>query len=488
MKYLTLKVDFELLPNEEYKIKSMKARGDEMWFDADHICSMGALLMWGCDVTYYVNNLNMFYIYLIKFLCDNKIKFEYAYRNGKCSNVKVDYNGYKITFVNFKSKFGVDFADEDDAQNWLLIDYAIEKGRTRLSLGADAYNEFLLTIFTEKPRENANHNLIRETLPIFEYDDMLLEAKRNAYGFQFVRAGWYDKGFEYDISSSYPSSALNDLPVGLPFYFDNLQDVPKSYFKIINFTFYNLKLKDNGIPFLNVGHMGQLSLSERLFDEFKRNYDATIKIKRIEAFKTRKSIFKDFIDQTIVHGKMVEKNKRIASYNKFIGNAIIGYLGRNTTTTRNTAKIAPNGLVLEKYEETIDPIYLPAHIAILDASKARFLKAIKPYFKNIIYANTDGFICTHEIDLRWLNLTNTHECLGAFRFQNEYTQLYIECINGYAGITADGEIENTISGMSLGHTITPIEYHSKGFEYYINEPTSQGTIRHTIINLRSASC
>ena len=224
-----------------------------------------------------------------------------------------------------------------------------------------------------------------------------------------------------------------------------------------------------------------MTLTERLFELFKENYNSKIIIKKIEAFKTRKSMFKQFINQTVIAGKTMQKDKILAKYNKAVGNAIIGYLGRNETTLKNIAKMGKNGLEIEKEEVEIDPIYLPAYLAILDASKAKFLKAIRPFWKHIIYANTDGFLSTQQIDLQMLNFRNSNSLLGNFRLCHKYMDLYVECINGYAGITEDGEIMNTISGMSFERIITPDDYQNKSFVYYVNEPTPAGTIRRSEI-------
>lgn len=478
MRYMTLQAQFKLV-HSIYEIKNLyvQQEASQVTFGVDF-----DILLNVHDVTYYVNNLNTLYIYLIDYLAKKNIPFEYSYKNGKCANIKL--SKANVFFVNFKSKFGVDFDEENNNNNWMLINYALEHNRVRLSLGADAYNEFLLTIFRPKDEPNANHALMRECFPIWEYDDMLLEAKANAYGFQYVKAGWYNKAFDYDISSSYPASALEDMPCGLPYYYDRLEDVPTTYFKVIKFTYYNCKCKPNGIDFLNVSHMGTISLSQGVFEEFKRNYNASIKIVKIEAFRTRKSLFREFIHKTIIAGKLDQKNNRIGAYNKYIGNAIIGYLGRNTDTITNTAKLTPQGLQFSEEIKHIDPIYLPAHIAILDASKARFLRTLRPIFKKVIYANTDGFITNEPISLDWLNIGISNEILGKFRFQNEYNTLYIESLNGYAGITTDGTIENTISGMSIGHTLTPQQFAEKSFTYYINEPTPDGHIRCRTIKQR----
>lgn len=472
MDYKILETTFELNAENEYQIKEILVDKKTHAFHE--------LFFYKQDTTFFVSNLNILYIYLIKFLCDNEIQFDFAYKNGKCSNVKCDINGTKILFVNFKSKFGVDFS-ENYEDNKKLVDYAQKMHRNKISLGADAYSEFLHTIFKRKEEENANYNLIREDFPVFKYDEMLLEAKKNVYGFQYSVAGRYKDTYDYDISGSYPASALNDTPTGPPHYYNRLEDVPKSYFKIIKFTYFNCELKKNGINFVKTQSMGQITLTERLFELFKENYNAKIIIKKIEAFKTRKSMFKQFINQTVIAGKTMQKDKILAKYNKAVGNAIIGYLGRNETTLKNIAKIGKNGLEIEKEEVEIDPIYLPAYLAILDASKAKFLKAIRPFWKHIIYANTDGFLSTQKIDLQMLNFRNSNSLLGNFRLCHKYMDLYVECINGYAGITEDGEIMNTISGMSFERIITPDDYQNKSFVYYVNEPTPAGTIRRSEI-------
>lgn len=464
-----LRTEFEL-ENNIFELKKLIVT--ESAEDSGALVSLGELLENLEDTTYYVDNLNLFYVYLIKFLTDNKIEFEFSYKAGVCSNVKVQIRKTKFLFVNFTSKFGVEFSD-DSKENWLLVDYAKKHHRTRISIGADAYNDFLLTIFTVK-EDNANHKLIRETFPIIEHDSLLETAKKNVAGFQMCKRGMFHNIFDYDISSSYASNILNDIPVGTPMYFDAIEDVPKTYFKVIKFAYYNCKLKPNGIDFIKTGAIGTHVLTERLFEQFKANYNANIKIQKICAFKTRKSIFKKFIQNTIIHGKMTEKNPRIAAYNKILGNAVIGYLGRNTKTTRNLAKKTPNGLVFEEYEEDIEPIYLPAYLCCLDHAKSKFIRTLRPFYKTIIYANTDGFMSTEPIDLSVLNLQNTNKVIGNFRQCNEFETVFIASVNGYAGRTRDGKIKDCVSGMSLSEQISPEQLSSKQFEYYVNEKTNDG--------------
>lgn len=474
MIYRLVEIDFELNNSNEYVLSMFKIDNEARPFHN--------LFLISDDTTFYIDELNILYAYIIKFLCDNDIEFDYAYKNGKCSNIKAKIQGKEVYYVNFRSKFGVDFQD-NYYDNLRLVEYAIAHKRVKLSIGADAYAEFLGTIFKEKAEENANYKLIREDFPVFEYDAILEEAKKNVYGFQYAVPGHYARTFDYDISGSYPANALNDTPTGLPHYYTTLEEVPKSYFKIIRFSYYDCNLKPGGIHFVKVGRVGVCCLTEALFEEFKRNYDAHIKIKQIVAFKTRKSMFTKLINQTVIAGKTLEKDALIAKYNKAVGNAIIGYLGRNTKTCRNVAKLTAQGIIYEKIEQDIEPIYLPAYLSILDKAKAKFLRTIKPYWQHIIYCNTDGFLSTVPIDLDLLNFRNANKVLGNFRQCHEFKDLFVECINGYAGITADGECINTISGMTFDKILTPDEYAAKHFVYYVNEPTAKGTIKRTAVTI-----
>ena len=482
MIYKTLQVDFELDSNNEYEIKSIII--DK--FSYSNLTFFPFIkFQWKEDTTFYVNDLDKFYIYLIKFLLKTGYKntteelkdrtFSFAYKSGKCSNVKIK-DGILIQFVNFKSKFGVEFGT--DIENQELIEYAQQKGRLACSLGADAYNEFIRTILhPNRYNDYIAHQIMRQEdhFPIFEYSQELLEAKENVSGYQMSVSGTYNNLIEYDLESSYPAQLLCNTPCGLPKYYNCIEDVPSTYFKIITFSFFNCNLKPNKIEFLNIASIGEITLTERMFELFKENYTATIKIKKIIAFKTQKSPFKKFITENIINGKKNEPRKHIAKYNKYIGNSIIGYMGRNTTTIQNTAKLNSN-IEIDSFNKTIDPIYLPVYLCVLDRAKSEFIKIIQKHKNKIVYANTDGFLATEPLNVDLLNSNNSLQ-IGNYRSKNKYVYIYIECINGYSGILETGELDNTISGMTFERLIAPEDYRNRTFEYYINTATPNGTIR-----------
>ena len=474
MRYAILKVEFYLDANNEYQIRDLniKTYAKSNSFDTKTINTAINTLQ-DLDVdTVFVNDLDKFYIYLIDYLAKQNVQFTYAYKAGKCSNVKTNV----MTFVNFKSKFGIEY---DDNIAFELIDYAIEKGRTRCSLGADAWNEFVKTLLPPtRYREFVAYKIIREQdrYPIFDYNVDLIEAKYNVAGYQMCKTGTFANVIDYDISSSYPASALCQMPKGLPKEYTTIEDCPATYFKIIKFSYFNCKIKPNKIAFVRTSAMGQLVLPEKMFELFKQNYNCKIVVKKVYAFKTEKSPFVQFMYDNIINGKINEPRPHIAKYNKNIGNAIIGYLGRNTTTTKNTAIFAQKRLVLSEEIKTIEPIYLPAYLCVLDRSKSKFIRTVQKYQDKIIYANTDGFLAIVPINLQELNYSNALQ-IGNYRQKHNYVKIHIESINGFCAITDTGELDNTLSGITMLDKIEPEQYKNKQFEYYINTPTDHGTIK-----------
>ena len=489
-----LKVDFSINKKNEYVIDFvMICNLDKSGILYNNINFLEDYYIATESTKIYVNDLDKLYIYIIKNLIQNNFEcianrndlknytFSYVYKNGICSNLCFkNKNGVIIYFINFKSKFGVMFYENMEL-NLDLIEYAEQKERNSLSLGSDAYNEFLRTILPKtRYLDYVAHKIIRndEHYPIItEYNVELQEAKEHLSGYQFCKQGKYENLIDYDISSSYPAQLLCDTPKGKPKMYRSLSQIPSTYFKIIVFSYMNCSIKDNKINFLNINTaMGTLSLTQNMFNLFIENYLCDIIIKYIIAFKTEKSPFRKFITENIINGKINEPRKHIAKYNKYIGNSIIGYMGRNTITTENIVNSDKKKIKSISLEKTIEPLYLPVYLSVLDRAKSQFIKTIQKYYKNIVYANTDGFMCDKELDIDKLNSANALD-IGKYKIKHKYLYVYIECVNGYVGITEDGEIDNVISGMTIGETITPEQYENRQFTYYLNVNTEHGTIK-----------
>lgn len=439
------------------------------------------------NALYYCDDLSIFYIYLIKYLTDNGFSsskdvkceekgiFNFNAKSGKCSSFTI-YAKNKIEFIDFKAKFGVNFGSS--AENEDLINQSIKKARSGKTLGHDAFYEFIRTVYKIPDDVLISAKTIRKYYPLIETTQEMLEAKYNCSGYQFFKRGYYENVYEYDQESAYPAQLLCDAPQGKPKIFERLEDVPPNYFKVITFTAMDVKLKNSRkIDFVDIyAPIQTITLTDKLFDLFIENYEGIFKIKQILAFKTHKKTFNKFINENILKGKIGEKRPHIAKYNKYIANALTGYFGRNEESLISYCEVKNGKISLKKEEKKIEPVYLPVYLFALDKSKAEFIRTLQKHLPNIIYANTDGFLTTQPISLDELNFQNS--CgVGMFKQKKKYASLFIECINGYAGITEAGEISNTIAGLNLARKVTPEEYEHKNLIYTIKQPTATGKVR-----------
>ena len=433
----------------------------------------------------YVNNLNITFTEIIKKLMNSGFKnvykatkkkqFSFIYKSGECLNIKIIKENEEIlTIVNFEKKFLQDFTNYET--NKKLLYYAMLNERNSNSLGIDAFNEFLQMHFKVKGHKinlNACKNIFRHTnnYPIIK-DPMLEDAKHYVSGFQFIKSGLYENIYNYDICSSFPSQLCNDTPVGLPkTNYKTIEEIPQSYFYVVKFSALDIKLKSNKIDFLNCDNKNIeiFTLTKHLFLLFLENYKFTkLKIKRILAFKTRKNVFNDFIYKNIIKGKIQADFKPIIKYNKAIANSIVGYFGKNQTTTQTKivkikGKMALNSRVIKN-----EYVYLPLYLFVNGKAKKEFIQTLQSIgTQNIIYANTDGFFTNKQISLKKLNFGRSED-LGAYKQKNTFKKIYIDCINGYCGEYENGEIDNTISGMRTPEKLSVNQYKSKHYDYLIN--------------------
>lgn len=443
----------------------------------------------------FVSNLDVAFMEIIKLLfklgyhndykATRKKFFSFMYKSGECLQISIVHeNKTTLRIVNFEKKFLQPFGTFEE--NKLLLDYAIKNNRLSSSVGNDAFNEFLHIAFKTKGQElnvNACREIFRRDYPILD-DDLLLQAKKHTSGYQFAQRGYYNDIYEYDITSSYPSQLMNDTPKGLPITFERLEDVPSTYFYVIKFSALDIQLRPNKIDFLKTNNktINTFVLTKELFELFKENYSYSIlNVKAIKGFKTRHNRFNAFITKNIVNGKINANNARIAKYNKAIANSIVGYFGKNTQ--KELVKIIRKGkrIDFKRKEIKIDAVYLPIYLYVTGKAKAEFIKTLQNTAKNgVIYANTDGFLVNHKIDLKTLNL-GRFESLGAFKEKHFFKSIYIDCINGYSAEDYEGTLYNSISGTATPEKLSVEQYQSKTFQYYCNEICEDGSIRQNIL-------
>ena len=438
--------------------------------------------------TIFVSNLNIAFFEIIKKLKNLKFRnvynatkknqFSFAYKNGECYSIRL-YRDKLLIISNFEKKFLREFGDYET--NKKLVDYSIFKNRNSSSIGRDAFNEWLQSVFKCKNHTiniNACMNIFRQDYPVIK-NDFLETAKTYTSGYQIAKRGYYHNVYNYDIISSFPSQLLNDTPVGLPREFDSFDNMPTSYWYIVKFTALDIVCKDNCIDFLecNNSNIHTFVLTKHLFELFKTTYTFKIlKIKRIQAFKTRHDRFIDFVYNNVIAGKLNEFDPIISKYNKGVANSIVGYFGKNTT--RISCKFIGN--TIHYKNEECEPIYLPLYLFVTGKAKAEFIRTINRIgLDNIIYANTDGILTSNPVKLERLNYGRVGQ-IGIFKQKPIFKEIYIDCINGYSAITEDGKIDNTISGMKPLSPVSVADYMNNTFDYVINEITTQGVQEHVI--------
>lgn len=437
----------------------------------------------------FVNNLNYAFMLIVK-MCikcgfkntlDAKLKneFSFIYRNGECYNIKIN-NGKILYIINFEKKFLQPFSDFET--NKTLVDYSISKHRQSLSVGVDAFNEFIQGTYTTKKQQislMACKTIFRRDYPIIE-DSMLERAKEYVSGYQYAKQGHFHNCYNYDIASSFPSQLLNDTPIGELKEYTTLEDVPTSYFYIVKISAFDVKIKPNKIDFLDIDGKNYtiIVLTKHLYNLFLKNYDySKIIFKRVIAFKTIRNRFDNFVTQNAILGKEQETNKAIKKYNKAIANAIVGYFGKKVMKETTTINIDARGHYnIETNVEKSDPVYLPLYLFVNGKAKAEFIDTLQKIgTQSVIYANTDGFITTQQMSANRLNFGRISS-IGYYKEKTPLKEIYIETINGYTSIDADGVIDNTLSGMTITDTITIEQHQTHNYKYIVHEMNQHGDI------------
>ena len=413
--------------------------------------------------------------------------FSVSYKSGACINITIKNGQKTLRIANFSSKFNIDYGEYEE--NKKLLDYANKKERQSSSLGNDAFNEWIRSAFKVHGRIlniNASKAVFRRDYPILTDDEtrILETAKANVSGFQHVKTGRYKNLYEYDICSSFPSQLINATPKGETIIFDEISDIPRDYFYIVKFTALNVKLKPNCFDIFSARDTMTLTLTKHMFELFNKNYEySDIGQHFCFAYKTRTNIFNDFVFDNIITGKEHENDKQIAKYNKSITNSIIGYFGRNTESEQSYYAYNPASRKFNILRQKIkrEPIYQPIYLFVNGKAKFEFISVLQDIvgIKHVIYANTDGFITDKEIDLKALNFGRNSQ-LGYFKLKCKYTDIQINSINGYVGITDTGTTKQAISGIKLTGLITPDQYANADYSYTIHELDEEsGLIRET---------
>ena len=301
-------------------------------------------------------------------------------------------------------------------------------------------------------------------------------------GYQYFRRGIYTNIQSYDISKSYASQLLNNLPIGNGRVYEKIEQIPDSYWYVVQFVCFDIKVKDGKIDFAhcNKKNVKILTLTKHLFELFRENYvTSAMRVKRILAFKTRRAMCQNFINNNVLDTQIAPV---LVKYNKAIANSIVGYMGKNRRVIRSKITHSRKTYKIEYTVEESEPVYLPIYLYVTGKAKAEFIRTLQNIgLEHILYANTDGLLTDLTLDENRLNF-GRHNTIGIFKHKGTFKEIYIECVNGYCGQYLDGTLDNTLSGMRVLSPLTAKQYQDGHFDYILNEYMSDGYIHQHIIH------
>lgn len=401
-------------------------------------------------------------------------QYSISYNSGNVSNIKILKNNGYLFLCNFKNKYN----QEWDADTYdILIKYSQLKGRDASSIGMCAFNELLTTTFKAHGQNlpvPACKTIFRRDYPIL-HDEILDEAKKYTQGYQLARSGEYYDTYEYDISGSYPAQLQGDTPMGAPRDYATIDDVPDTYWYIVKCNVIRPMCRPNTMDWLSINgtNICTIVLTKHLYMLFLDTYTFfDVKIKRITAFKTVHDKFYQFVQNNRGSVNLADE-KCIRKYDKAIANSVVGFFGRNCD--KNYTKFDNKGNITT-HSTSREPVYLPIYLYVTGKAKAEFIRTLlRVGVDNIVYCNTDGFICTKQLDIDILNIGRPN-ALGAFRLNKNYTRLYIRSINGYVGEDSTGDVTNTISGQRLLDPISVQQYMTQDYTYTIRVIDKDGDL------------
>lgn len=403
----------------------------------------------------YINDFSHISIYFCDFFAKKGFKntintdlapnyFNIRAKDNCINRIILMIKNYKYCFVDYVDKFGQEFCGD-----LTIYNYAKENGYTKNTLASDAFEAWVKLRYG---RGEKRFETMRNDFPILDKQTQLLMDKvkeQICKGYQFACVKKYDALYEMDQFSAYPAQLCGRTPKGKAFIFEDMAQVPTSYFKIITFTYTNLKLKNGYIDFIkfDLGRydtFGTLTAPECYFRLMQQHYTFNYKITKIHAFKTELNRFKSLVNKLVIQGRKGQP-KPIAKYNKALAVALVGKFGQKTIKEQCYIE---NGKIMRQTAE-MEPIYTPLHIFVVCNQKCLLIRTHQKFKNYVAYSNTDSLLTTKIINNINDGIETTIEDLGLFRPKSMLKRVGINGINKYYAIDENNAIKTCLSGIKF---------------------------------------
>lgn len=271
----------------------------------------------------------------------------------------------------------------------------------------------------------------------------------------------------YDVNSLYPSVMYNDMPIGEYVSAKNDKDIPSNYnIRLYEISVFNAKVLKGFIPFIptsksfifkdsyqytnEIKNM-TLYLWDCEYELFKTFYEGTYKVVNIVAWKSKKDLFKDYIDKFKKIKEEAPNPSPERTFAKLCMNSLYGKFAQTSDRVSKRPMLLGNGVVYyERFISNLKSNY-DRKIASRITSLARcvLIKAIESEPNRFIYCDTDSIYCLGDYELKGIPIDSKK--LGYWKYEYSYSKfkgLKAKCY--IATISNEGEKKGTLHSAVAG--------------------------------------
>ena len=365
------------------------------------------------EFTTLISHLGQFYEIQINFGGRNKIKIRDSLKKLPFSVAEIA-KAFNLVMtkgeIDYKAARAVGYVPSDIELDYIFRDVGIvaqalkmqyEQGYKRMTVSADALAYF------KKLDKYFDTHFPKLSL---QCDAFLRKAYKGGWVFcnpkyQGKEVG---KGFVLDVNSMYPwAMKFKPLPYAIPKYFKGEYIPDTEYPLYITHFFADFKLKENGIPSIQIKNNSrfcptdyvtdsqgfcELTLTSVDFELLKMNYHI-FEIKFIDGFMFRSAtgIFAPYVDEFMKIKETSKGGKRTLA--KLMQNGLSGKFAKNPDTTGvhpvfNQEKNCISYVANKK--EMSDPVYVPVTSFITAWARWNIITTASHCYDRFLYADTDS--------------------------------------------------------------------------------------------------
>ena len=324
--------------------------------------------------------------------------------------------------------------------------------------GSYALNELKLSLRESRHNYNSLWPQLKTHL------NKIIKSGYNS-GLLYAAPGFYDQTmYHYDINSAYAEAFLNaEVPVGLPEIVPKFIPPDKEH---LNLYMMDLNVEYNSqtiFPYLvNSGDVNKMPsqvidntgmqslykvITQTEYLDLKKDYDVIDTCLYTVRFKKKSNLFNNFINRFYELKESTKDDERMVY--KSILASLAGKLGQGITRQQIPTEVNAFGHIQYRTitipEDDVIYINPAVSLFIVDHVRKKLRDTIKKVgYKNVVLADTDGFISKVPINLP------LSKKIGEWKLST-YKNIIVNGKRSYFYTTEDGQFHSSISGLGDIH-------------------------------------